>query len=402
MSEKRTTRLTVGILSVVCLTNAATSFSPALASIQAAFPGTDNSTLQMIVTIASLASLLGSLIAGKLQDVLAQKRVIQLGLVFLSLGALPLLIHHSFYVLYALASLMAFGAGLLTATGPAYISRHFEGDDRSRVMGLKTSLQGLGSMALSSIAGVLALTAWYYAFAIYLAAIASLIVASILLPEEPRLAEGKKEASAGGKKEAAHEEGGARLTSPTTIALLLLAASITCMQACVSNNLSLHCATQEIGGSDIAGFGYSLLSAGLIVGGVLYPYLFPVTKAKTLSCGYLFGVIGMLLIGFSSSAPLMFAGNVCVGIMYGICMTRVPLLISRSVRPSLVPKAMSAFAGLAALGFAFSSTIFNTIGSLFAGPLETMVFFVAAGLAAVLAIVLLVLPFEKKLDSQAA
>lgn len=386
-------KLQLGLIILIFVANIATGITPALAKIGNAFPEVGRSQLQLIISIAALLSFVASLIAGKLQSIVSQKAVVLAGAAFLSLGCLPLLFQSNFTFLLVVSVFLGGGSGLMTATIPALIARYFEGEARTSMLGKKTGYQGLGTMLMTFLGGVLAVYGWQYNYAIFIIAIVAFVCGLFLLPNDPVLKKAKA-----GKKVALESDNSKFVVASLTISVLLaLAVTLTMLSAVLSNNMALHADIKGIGDSSISGLALSFNSLGTILAGFVASNVVKILKERTLLVSYLMMAGGLLIIGMLHLKIGLILGALVFGLGYGTVMTRLLFLITSLLKSTSVPVGMSLFSALTSLGFAFAPMLMNAVAGLFSDNLATASFMVALGFALGIAGLLVLTNGEKKL-----
>ena len=401
MSSERNWRLIVGTIVATCLSGATVIYSPAVASIQSTF-GVAPDVLSSMLSLAAIANLVGALVAGVLQRFIAQRNVIILAALLALVGAAPLFINNSFAVVYASLMTCNVGLGILGATAQSYISLHFDGERRGEVMAWRTSVQGLSNVALSAGAGVLTAITWYYSFGLYLVFVVALLAAVILLPSEPPFRKvGEKDEKAEDAP-ANVQEHGRKLTSWTTIMFLLLITATTFLECGIYNYISMHTEANNLGGSVAAGMTISAYQAGLIVSGVLAPFVFKMAKQRTLIVAYVLDFLGYALIFIAPTAIVLFIGAFLCGMTYGIATTRIGVLVAESMRPSQIPTVFSLFQVFGAGGYIVGAPIFSAITGMMPGLMSSNVYLIGIVFAVCILVVVLLTGIERRAALPAA
>lgn len=394
-TEKRNWKLILGVIVGTCLSGATVIYSPAIASVQSTFSVADD-ILSSMLSLAAIANLVGALAAGFLQRFLAQRSVIIISSILALLGAAPLFVNNSFAVVYASLMICNVGLGIMGATASSYISLHFTGNGRSEVMGWRTSVQGLANVALSAAAGVMTALAWYYCFGLYLVFAIALAAALFLLPSEPPLRKAEKKAEESGDAKVEALEQGRKLTSWTTILFLLLITGTTFLECGIYNYISIHAEASNLGGSVVAGMTISAYQVGLIVSGILAPFLFKIAKNLTLVVAYALDLIGYVLILVAPVPALLLVGAFLCGMTYGFATTRIGVLVAESVRPSQIPTVFSLFQVFGAGGYIVGAPIYAALTGMMAGEMSTNIYVVGSIFAAILIVVVLVTGIERR------
>lgn len=395
MASGRNWKLIVGTIIATCLSGATVIYSPAVASVQSTFNVAPD-VLSSMLSLAAIANLVGALVAGLLQRFIAQRVVIILAAALALVGAAPLFISNSFTVVYVALMTCNVGMGIMGATSQSYISLHFDGDQRGEVMAWRTSAQGLSNVALSAGAGVLTAITWYYCFGLYLVFAVSLLAAVILLPSEPPFHKEEKKAEKAAGAPVNVQEHGRKLTSWTTIMFLLLITATTFLECGIYNYISIHAEANNLGGSVAAGMTISAYQAGLIVSGILAPFVFKMAKQRTLIVAYTLDLIGYVLIFIAPTAIVLFIGAFLCGMTYGIATTRIGVLVAESVRPSQIPTVFSLFQVFGAGGYIVGAPIFSAITGMMPGLMSSNVYLIGIVFAACIIAVVLFTGIERR------
>ena len=143
--------------------------SPALPQMIAHFKEEGYTAAQMerLIPISSFAIIAILLLTPLINRWLKERAIIVTGLLLLSIGgSLPLLLQ-SYPLILASRLLLGAGIGMLNARAINVISQRFTGADRTRMLGLRGSVEVLGSALLTFLAGQLIGISWSAAFAIY-------------------------------------------------------------------------------------------------------------------------------------------------------------------------------------------------------------------------------------------
>ncbi len=179
--------LKAAILSLSLLTiMAAAAVSPALAKISQAFPDVSKTVIKLTLTLPALLIIPFSLFSGWLVSRWTPRKVLITGLVVFCVGGLGGAFAMTMKQLLFFRALLGVGVGLIMPLSTSLIADFFEGDARTKMMGLSGSVSHLGGVIFLSLAGWLACFSWRHAFSVYGLAILSLILVLFFLPEWER------------------------------------------------------------------------------------------------------------------------------------------------------------------------------------------------------------------------
>lgn len=208
--------LRISILSVSLLTiMASAAVSPALPAIASAFPNIDQTTIKLIITLPSLVIVPFSLLSGWLAARFRVKTILAAGLIAYLIGGIGAGLMSSIGGVLAMRMVLGVGVGLIMPLSNTLIFEYFNGEERTKMMGLAGSVNQLGGMIFLSVSGILACYSWRYSFFVYALAVLSIILTSIWLPES-------------GRKQAA-QSSGAKVRLPGAVFLLAALGSLMMM-----------------------------------------------------------------------------------------------------------------------------------------------------------------------------
>ena len=402
MSEKKM-RLRIGVLSAILVGYCSSGLSTGYAELQTSFPEVSIENIMLLSSVLGLTNMASSLLVGVMQRWMSQKTVLVLGLAITLTGIIPVFVSNSFWLLMAVTALIGFGTGMLTGCGPAYISSHFDGEAKTQMLSLKMSVQGAGSIVFSLLGGFLAVYGWQYSYAPFVLVGIALVLCMVLLPHEKPLAEQVKEARSEEEEDTAEQEELARkerdglgAVSPIPI-ILIVATSVICMSASTMAGMALHISSWGFGDSSTAGIVIALMSVGMAVGGVVAPKFIAITKGHTQVACLLLAVCGHLLMGFSRNVFVMGAGSLLFGTVYAIYFGFNLSLLSGILKPSSTPLGMSLNAGISSGIYTCGVPLINLCAGLWPWDAATSGFFTMATVLGIVAVILLVTRFEKKL-----
>lgn len=122
---------------------------------------------EMMITIASIASIVTILLNEKITQRFGMKKCVDLGLFLVGLSSLLPVIFKSYPSIVISRLLMGAGVGLFNGHSANYINVFFDGDEASKLHGIRISAEFIGQMALLFIAGLLIKIQWQLAFLVY-------------------------------------------------------------------------------------------------------------------------------------------------------------------------------------------------------------------------------------------
>ena len=305
---KLTTMNVVGILALFCTMSEFAILTPSIAAFSHHFADTSITTIMFANSITGIVSVPVSMVAGALLPKVGFKPAAIVGILVMSVGgAFPFLMPDITDYAPVIVSrvIVGLGLGIMFPVGNATIIALFDGERRSRLLGLGITIQFVFNLVYTTVAGFLTEVGWNYSFLAYLIGIVPLAVALVWMPEAKPLV-------VGDRLRGRRAQAGPKERVPRAIwgyALFALAA-----WTCV---VTVQVVTSTIlDGRGLAGPGEAALvinccGIGTILCGLLFPYLVRLFK------GRLFGVAALLVVAgivpcFVADSPLVYALGVFV------------------------------------------------------------------------------------------
>lgn len=180
------TRNVIGILALFCTMSEFAILTPSIAAFSHHFVGTDITTIMFANSITGIVSVPVSVLSGAILHRVGFKPMAILGILVMSLGgAFPFLMPDiTDYTLVIVSRvIVGIGLGVMFPVGNATIIALFEGEKRSRLLGLGITIQFLFNLIYTTVAGYLTEIGWNYSFLAYLIGLVPLVVALAWMPE---------------------------------------------------------------------------------------------------------------------------------------------------------------------------------------------------------------------------
>ena len=159
----------ISLLSLSLMLVSTFAVAPALPKMVAFYQeqGYSSAQVELLLSLSSFAILTALLINPWLNALLSERLSVVLGLSLLSLGGMLPIAVQIYEVVFLSRLLLGFGIGLINARAINIISERFSGKTRVRMLGLRGSMEVLGSAVLTFLAGQLLGYSWSVAFLIY-------------------------------------------------------------------------------------------------------------------------------------------------------------------------------------------------------------------------------------------
>lgn len=335
MNAKTKTKIGIFILSLI--TQSMNALSLMLSGITAEYPGTDISSIQIIFTLITLASVAGTVAAGKLACMMTKKKVTAIFIVIMVCGGLfGRFFGNSIGMLYVASVIIGVSNGVLIPVSSALIAEHFEGDERAACVGLQSLFVSGGGMLLNMLAGFLAAAYWKNTYLVLLTAVPVLVFTLLLLPE------GIVEKTEKGEK--------APVLNTFLVTLIAHSFIFGICWMTFYTNVTYYVFEIGAGNEAQAGTVTMLFSAGSIIVGLLLGKVMRLTKNYCFASGLLLSALGFWVFAVASGLPLLLAGAVLQGIGFGLFMPSGYTLIPNHVHPGAITMGIALFTAAMSLG----------------------------------------------------
>ncbi len=348
--------------------------------------------VDLLVSIPSFAIILVMLANVVLAGYLGERQVILSGLVLYTIaGTLPLFYQAYPFVLVS-RFFMGIGSGMVNTQAVSAISRRYTGQDRSRLLGYRGSVEALGNAVLTMAAGVLLISSWTRVFWIYTVGLLILAVYLLGFPGKrgesdtlDRFADKKniREEKGSGAEVPVNKEGGPAGSSEDKHFLQNLAAAGLCF-LCIGSNtvLTMRIPVIMTGrqiGTDVQA---SMLLSGMIISsifaGIFYGPLKKRLKDRFLVVMLLLSIAGMMGVCLSGAAFPMALSALVFGASYSIVVTEMFEYIAEILPERQINRGTTVILTGCNLGAFCATYIMKMVSLLAPGPKAPVYFYSAA------------------------
>lgn len=157
----------------------------AVSGMVAAFPGVPEDMLQLLLTLPNLLGIAGILGVPVLARFFSRKHLAVGGLLlYLLSGAVSFCFRESLPALLLGSGMMGVAYGMGSTLYPLLVSLYFEGEERSRLMGITAGIMQLGRVAAVLAGGMLAELHWYNVYLLFALHLIPLALTSLWLPRD--------------------------------------------------------------------------------------------------------------------------------------------------------------------------------------------------------------------------
>lgn len=362
MSNKTKTKAGIFIFSLI--TQSMNALSLMLSGIANEFTNASITSIQIVFTLITLASVAGTLAAGKLATIMTKKKIVIFSMGMMVLGGLfGRFFGTSIPMLYAASIIIGIANGIIIPVSSSLVAEHFEGEERAQVVGLQSLFVNGGGMILNMLAGILAAAYWKNTYLVLLTSIPVIVLTLFLLPE--------------GKIETAEKGENVSVLSPFLVVIIIHSLIFGACWMTFYTNVSYYIFELGIGAEAQAGTVTTLFSVGSVVIGLVLGKVMKATGRFCFASGLALSAAGFWVFAIASNMPLLFIGAALQGMGFGLFMPSGITLIPNHVHPGAITMAISLFTAALSLGGFLNPYLITTIAGMFSELVSTR-FLIAA------------------------
>ncbi|MCA9919574.1 MAG: MFS transporter [Anaerolineales bacterium] len=345
--------------------------NPAIQTIADAYPTIPHTLILLLSTIPLLIVVPMSLISGALAgNKVKYKHLLFVAMVFYVIGGSLPFVFRAFYAVLGARVIYGIGVGILTPLANGIIIQLYAGQKRANMMGMGSIVINVASTIFMLLSGLISAIDLNFMWLIHLIGIIPLVIMMLYLPEPEKV----------------EPQQHAKVKMPVSVYFISLATIFIYMNLnTMLLNMSTILTTENIGNAATAGTVLSMYTVGGILGGTLFGKYFQFFGKMTNPSALVVMGIGLGIISFAVTVPMMIVGCAVAGIGFFILFPA--LLMDAGQRVSLTASAMVSamifssinFGGfLASLYIGFLSQLFSSSSPRLPIAVSMAVMFIAA------------------------
>lgn len=315
--------------------------APSLGALSQHFPLASDFQLKMVLSITSLTSVTFSIISGKLANRFDKKNIVMIGLVIYGLGGISTAFAGTINQVLILRLLTGIGVGLVLPLPGAIVAEKFEGEKRSRLLGLCTATANVANVLTSVLVGFLLVYGWQYPF--YAFGLSFVLVLTTLfgVPKSlpAKVVEKKNNTVVVEEKLSG---------SIYLLGLFMILAWMT--HVVLVSNIALFWTRDKLGPVGLLGLVLSLSALASIVSGSMYPELSKIFKKYLSFVSLIVFAIEFFLLYIANSTLSVFIGCLMEGLGFGILVPMIFDITAKKVKNSQKDMAFGIVSGCMHLG----------------------------------------------------
>ncbi|WP_309054009.1 MFS transporter [Streptomyces sp.] len=339
--------------------------------------GVSGTAAGLVVTAHALAVAVISPLAGRLIDLWGVRSPLAWGLFLFAAGGATGLFATSYPVLIAGRLVFGIGAAAVFTGTTVALLQLFQGSRRDRVMGWRSSANSVGGVLWPLLGGAVGGISWHAPFAVYLVGLPLGLLVLVVLPRT----RGSASTASGGALVLLRRSPGLvgyyALQAASSVFLyamvVFLPQRLAALGITEPLQVSLYSVVVTSAAGSLVGLWYARLRTRLSYSALL--------RVAALAWTGAFAVLGV-----AGSPALLLAGTALLGIGQGLSLPSLTVLINETAPGALRGRATS-LAGTVIFGGQFLAPLL--VGPLIEATSSTTGFLAAAGLAALIGVVLL-------------
>lgn len=347
--------------------------NPAIQTIADAYPTIPHTLILLLSTIPLLIVVPMSLISGALAgNKVKYKHLLFVAMVFYVIGGSLPFVFRAFYAVLGARVIYGIGVGILTPLANGIIIQLYAGQKRANMMGMGSIVINVASTIFMLLSGLISAIDLNFMWLIHLIGIIPLVIMMLYLPEPEKV----------------EPQQHAKVKMPVSVYFISLATIFIYMNLnTMLLNMSTILTTENIGNAATAGTVLSMYTVGGILGGTLFGKYFQFFGKMTNPSALVVMGIGLGIIYFAVTVPMMIVGCAVAGIGFFILFPA--LLMDAGQRVSLTASAMVSamifssinFGGfLASVYIGFLSQLFSSTSPRLSIAVSMAVMFIAAAI----------------------
>lgn len=329
---------------------AGAAISPALGLIAKAFPDASETTIKLVLTAPSLMIIPFSFLSSALTSKLTKRTIILIGLVIYLIGGMGPQLVPNIELLILFRLILGAGVGLIMPLSMSLINDHFQGHERTQMMGYNSAFSNFGGIITMLLAGWLATFGWRVPFNVYLLGLIIFILIFFFLPK--------------GK---VHEpmKSDRKVKIPKAVYGYALAmGGIMLAYYAIATNMALYLEQNNLGGASLAGIVVAFTTVGGMITSLMLVRLELALKNYIIPI-MLFGMgLAFFFLSFTSSIPLVMISVCLVGFGQGSLFPIITLKTLNQVSFKQADRAIAYTTSLTFLGQFMSPLVLDGIGKI--------------------------------------
>ena len=366
--------LSLAVLSLSTLAVlAVTAVAPALGRIQHSFPEATKLELQMMLNFPALFLIPFSLLSGQLTLRFQKRHILFAGLIIYFISGIGSAFITNFTIFMIFRAFLGIGMGLVTPLSFSLIADLFSGEKRAHLMGISSAVATSSAIIMSLISGWLALYNWRYALGAYGISFFVFLLVYFYLPEPPSSNQIIKQA---------------KLPLLVYAVVLFTMFSIVIFNL-ISNQMAFYLKDTNLGDSAESGIAIAFYQGAQFIVAMAFDKIHRIFRNNTAIFGLGISVLGFIILFSAGNLWMIFLAVFITGLGIGTLVPFNALTISNQVSSDLSGWALSLNTSALFAGQFISPFLFSIISTIFGFTSVRFYFLSAAGMCAIVALLMI-------------
>lgn len=367
------------------------AISPILGQLDIIFPNSTELEVQMLTSIPSLLIIPFVLLSGKLAEKEDKMRLLVIGLIIFLVSGILYFFANSMTQLILISCLLGVGAGMIIPLSTGLISDFFVGSYKTKQLGISSSITNLTLVIATALTGKLALINWHYSFVVYLFPIIAIFFSYFLSDKQLKKMNVTyiKNNDDKQKEISPFLEPGMEVNKRILSKLMILYFIATYLVLVITFNLPFLMQKHHVSSSE-SGYIISLFFLAIMIPGFFINQIINILKKSTVTIGFVFIALGLLLTIVSPVTFIMGLGVSFVGLGYGVIQ---PIIYDKTTLTSIHKKNVLVLGFVMSMNFLailLSPFITDLFGKILHLKGDTYPFYINSILALIIAIITII------------
>jgi len=302
---------TFAIMAIACLwLFEVSAVGPALGVIQAAFPGSSEASIQVVMMGAYIGLAIASPIAGRLALRFDKKHLMLVGLLFYGIAGIMPSFATSVPDIILWRIITGFGAGIVVPMTSAIIADKASGGQRMHLMGHAFAWCNVGNVAIGVIVGLVMVITWKAPFYAFAAILVIFVISLFGLPNCPPSKIENAAEAAGAPKEKVKLKG-------FMFFYMAALAYFYCANSFFTTNAAFLIFEDGIVNPAMTGIIIACMGVAAAIAGYIFSPLVKKVKSMYTPIMIVITAIGYIILAFAYTMPAMMLGSFVTGIAMG-------------------------------------------------------------------------------------
>ncbi len=329
---------------------AGAAISPALGLIAQAFPNASPTMIKLILTAPSIIIIPFSFLSSYLTSKIRKRTIVLIGLIIYLIGGVGPQFVTTIEAIIGLRLFLGAGVGLVMPLSMSLINDHFNGKERTQMMGYNSAFSNFGGIITMLLAGWLATFGWEKPFNVYFLGLIIFILVFFFLPK--------------GEVQAPLEHSKKSKIPLAVFGYALAMGGVMLAYYSIATNMALFLEQNNLGGATLAGTIVAFTTVGGMITSLLLVQLEFALQRYIIPVMLLGMGIAFLFLSFTNSIPLVIVSVALIGFGQGSLFPVLVLKVLDKVVPHHSDRAIAITSSFTFLGQFLSPLVLDGVSKI--------------------------------------